>query len=94
MDFEWDDAMAAVNLRKHGVAPEDAAQVFLDPARVDLVDDRDEYAEERWWSLGWVNPVLLVVAHTVRGVNGEIIRIISARKANAHERAFYHEIQT
>ena len=94
MDFEWDDAKAAVNLRKHGVAFEDATQVFLDPARVDLVDDRDEYGEERWLSLGWVNSVLLVVAHTVRGVNGEIIRIVSARKANAHERAFYHEIQT
>ena len=94
MDFEWDDAKAALNLRKHGVAFEDATQVFLDPSRVDLVDDRDEYGEERWLSLGWMNPVLLVVAHTVRGVNGEIIRIISARKANAHERAFYHEIQT
>ncbi len=94
MDFEWDNAKAALNLRKHGVAFEDAAQVFLDPVRVDLVDDRDEYGEERWLSIGWVNPVLLVVAHTVRGVDGEVIRIISVRKANARERAFYHEIQT
>lgn len=94
MDFEWDDAKAALNLRRHGVAFEDAGQVFLDQARIDLVDDRDAYGEERWLSIGWVNPVLLVVAHTVRGVNGEIIRIISARKANAHERASYHEVQT
>ena len=34
-------------------------------------------------SIGWVNPVLLVVAPTVRGASGEVIRIISARKANA-----------
>ena len=94
MDFEWDDAKAALNLRKHGIAFADAAHVFLDPGRVEMVDDRDDYEEERWLSIDWMNPVLLVVAHTVRGVNGEVIRIISARKANAHERAYYHEIQT
>ncbi|GAA0243867.1 BrnT family toxin [Rhodanobacter caeni] len=48
---------------------------------------------ERWLSIGWVDPVLLVVVHAVRGVHGEIIRIISARKANAYERAIYHEAQ-
>ncbi len=94
MDFEWDDAKAALNLRKHCIAFEDAAYVFLDPGRIDMVDDRDDYGEERWLSIGWVNPALLVVAHTVRGIHGEVIRIISARKANAHERAFYHETQT
>jgi uncharacterized DUF497 family protein len=94
MDFEWDDAKAALNLRKHGIAFEDAAYVFLDPGRIDVVDDRDDYGEERWLSIGWVSPVLLVVAHTERGVHGEVIRIISARKANAQERAFYHEAQT
>jgi uncharacterized DUF497 family protein len=94
MDFEWDDAKAALNLRKHGMAFEDAAYVFLDSGRIDMVDDRDDYGEERWLSIGWVNPVLLVVAHTERGINGDVIRIISARKANAQERAFYHEAQT
>lgn len=94
MDFEWDDAKAALNLRKHGIAFEDAAYVFLDPGRIDMLDDRDDYGEERWLSIGWVSPVLLVVAHTERGTHGEVIRIISARKANAQERAFYHEAQT
>jgi uncharacterized DUF497 family protein len=94
MDFEWDDAKAALNLRKHGIAFEDAAYVFLDPGRIDMVDDRDDYGEDRWLSIGWVSLVLLVVAHTERGVHGEVIRIISARKANAQERAFYHEAQT
>jgi uncharacterized DUF497 family protein len=93
MDFEWDDAKAALNLRKHGIAFEEAARVFLDPGRVDMIDDREEYGEERWLSIGWVDPVLLVVVHAVRGVHGEIIRIISARKANAYERAIYHEAQ-
>lgn len=93
MDFEWDDAKAALDLRKHGIAFEDAAHVFLDPERIDMIDDRDDYDAERWLGIGWVNPALLLVAQTVRGVNGEVIRIISARKANAHERAFYHETQ-
>jgi len=94
MDFEWDNAKAALNLRKHGVAFQDATRVFLDPGRVDLVDDRDDYAEERWLTIGWVNPLLLVVVHTVRDAHGEVTRIISARKANAYERACYHEVQT
>jgi len=93
MDFEWDDAKAALNLRKHGIAFEEAARVFLDPGRIDMLDDREEYGEERWLSIGWVDPVLLVVVHVVRGVHGEVTRIISARKANAYERAIYHEVQ-
>jgi uncharacterized DUF497 family protein len=93
MDFEWDDAKAALNLRKHGIAFEEAARVFLDPGRIDMLDDREEYGEERWLSIGWVDPVLLVVVHAVRGVHGEGTRIISARKANAYERAIYHEVQ-
>ena len=91
MDFEWDDAKAASNLRKHGVAFEDAAHVFLDGGRVDMVDDREDYGEVRWLTLGWAGPTLLVVAYTLRGAGGDIIRIISARKANAGERAYYHE---
>jgi uncharacterized DUF497 family protein len=36
-----------------------------------------------------------MVSRTIsRGIHGEVIRIISARKANAQERAFYHEAQT
>jgi uncharacterized DUF497 family protein len=91
MDFEWDDAKAASNLRKHGVAFEDAAHVFLDGRRVDVVDDRKDYGEIRWLTLGWAGPVLLVVAYTLRGADGGTIRIISARKANASERAYYRE---
>lgn len=92
--FEWDDAKAASNLRKHDVAFEDAARVFLDPRRVDAVDDRADYGEERWLTIGWVAPAVLMVVHTLRGADGKVIRIISARKANASERAHYHETQT
>ena len=70
----------------------DAEELFASPA-VFRADKREEYGEERWLSIGWVDPVLLVVVHVVRGVHGEVTRIISARKANAYERAIYHEVQ-
>jgi len=91
MDFEWDDAKAASNLRKHGVTFEDAAHVFLDGGRTDMIDDREDYGEIRGLTIGWAGPALLIVAYTLRGTDGEVIRIISARKANASERAYYHE---
>jgi len=58
-----------------------------------MVDDREDYGEVRWLTLGRAGSALLIVAYTLRGADGNIIRIISARKANAYERAYYREIQ-
>jgi len=68
--------------------------VFLDPDRIETFDSRDAYGEDRWKTVGLVEPALLAVAYTVRGEDGDTIRVISARKADAHERAQYREIQT
>lgn len=92
MDFEWDAGKAAVNLRKHHVRFEDAARVFLDSNRIETYDGRDAYGEDRWRTVGMVEPVLLAVVYTVRGKEGDIIRLISARKADAHERTQYREV--
>jgi uncharacterized DUF497 family protein len=92
MDFEWDANKAAANLHKHHVSFEDAARVFLDPMRIESFDGRDAHGEDRWKTVGLVDPALLAVVYTVRGKDGEIIRLISARKADAHERAQYREI--
>ena len=94
MDFEWDAGKAALNLRKHRVSFEDAARVFLDPNRIETVDGRDAYGEDRWKTVGLVESALLAVVYTVRGKDGDVIRLISARKADAHERAQNREIQT
>ena len=94
MDFEWDADKAALNLRKHHVSFEDAARVFLDPNRIETFDGRNAHGEDRWKTVGLVEPALLAVVYTVRGKNGDVIRLISARKADAHERAQYREIQT
>ena len=89
MDFEWDDAKAATNLRKHRVSFEDAAFVFLDSNRIETFDGREAYGEDRWKTVGLVEPALLAVVYTVRGSSAESIRIISARKADNHERKAY-----
>ena len=86
--FEWDEAKARINLRKHGVAFEDAMAVFSDPFALTR-QDRIEGGELRWQTLGMAGGcLLLLVAHTVRDeLDGlEVIRIISARAADRKER--------
>jgi uncharacterized protein len=77
MDFEWDQDKAKTNLRKHSVSFEDAARVFLDSNRIETFDGREAYGEDRWKTVGLVEPALLAVVYTIRG-NDDVIRIISA----------------
>jgi uncharacterized DUF497 family protein len=93
MQFEWDHAKALANRRKHHVSFEDAARIFLDPARIETFDGREAYGEDRWKTVGLVEPAVLAVVYTVRGSEGDTIRLISARKADAYERKQYCEIQ-
>ena len=90
--FEWDEAKAKSNARKHGVRFEDAMLVFADPYALSE-QDRLEGGELRWQTLGMAGGiVLLLVAHTVRNEQvDEIIRIISVRKAVRKERRRYDE---
>jgi uncharacterized DUF497 family protein len=87
--FEWDPRKAAANLRKHKVSFEDAQSVFSDE-RALLLDDPDHSEdEERFILLGLSSSLrLLVVAHCYRA-SGNVIRIISARKADADEQSQY-----
>lgn len=87
--FEWDPAKAKANLRKHGISFEEAQSVFYDEFAVQFFDDEHSSDEERFLMLGMsVNANLLIVCHCERG-GGNMIRIISARKATRKERAFY-----
>ncbi|WP_039889151.1 BrnT family toxin [Acidiphilium sp. PM] len=94
--FEWDPAKAASNLRKHRVCFETAIRAFADPLAL-TVQDRTEDGEQRWQTIGLVDGYcLLLVAHTVyeddsEGQPVEIIRIISARKADRKERQRYEQ---
>lgn len=87
--FEWDESKAAANERKHGVSFEEARTVFQDD-NARLIDDPEHSGqEERFVLLGLSSTLrLLVVCHCYRRA-GNVIRIISARKATPRELRFY-----
>ena len=87
--FDWDPKKAATNLREHGVSFEDAKTVFADE-NGRLIDDPDHSDEEdRFVLLGLSSSLrLLVVCHCYR-LEGNVIRLISARKADGNERNSY-----
>jgi uncharacterized protein len=89
ISFDWDPKKALANLRKHKVSFEDAQSVFSDE-RALLIDDPDHSEdEERFVLLGLSQSLgLLVVVHCYRA-EGRVIRIISARKADAYEQSLY-----
>ena len=90
MRFVWDEAKDRRNRSKHKVSFATARAVFDDPFAMS-VQNRIVGGEERWQTLGLVgDSVVVLVAHAyVDESNEEIIRIISARKATAHERSIY-----
>jgi len=92
MRFVWDEDKNRRNLAKHKVSFETARLVFDDPRAISQMD-RVVEGEERWQTLGLAGGiVVLLVAHTYREEGGEeIVRIISARKATATERARYDQ---
>jgi uncharacterized DUF497 family protein len=93
MRFEWDEDKNRRNLAKHKVSFETASLVFNDPASLNI-QDRVVDGEERWQTVGMVSGVLLLLAYTYRDeASGEVIRLISARKAIAYERRAYAKNQ-
>jgi uncharacterized DUF497 family protein len=89
MDFEWDDAKAESNERKHGVSFTEAMTIFADPLSVTGYDPRHADGEDRFLTMGTsVAGRLLVVSHTDRG---DAVRIISARVATRRERKDYED---
>jgi uncharacterized DUF497 family protein len=91
--FEWDPAKNRENHRKHGVSFETASQVFEDEWILSIKDASHENMEERFNALGEIAPgVVLFVVFTWREKDGqERIRLISARKASAHEKKAYEK---
>lgn len=87
--FEWDEAKAKANLKKHGVGFEEAKSVFLDDHARLIPDPDHSIDEERFVLLGYSASLkLLVVCHCYREGN-RVIRIISARKATRPEAKIY-----
>ena len=90
--YEWDEAKADENLRKHEVSFEDAREALEDP-NLFYLPDRIYEGELRHQAIGQVDGVLLLmVAHTIRGDDEQTrVRIISARVAERREQKLYRE---
>jgi uncharacterized DUF497 family protein len=89
LHFKWDDRKAAANAKKRGVNFDEAKSVFVDE-RAKLIDDPDHSEDEDRFVLPGLSSALrlLLVCHCYRS-EGNVIRIISARKATAKESKSY-----
>jgi uncharacterized DUF497 family protein len=87
MEFTWDEGKRLINLTKHGLDFEDAHWALTDEAFV-VEDMRGEYGEPRFILYGPLFGRIVVIAFTMRG---DVIRIISMRKANQREQRSYHQ---
>ena len=88
MRFEWDEAKREVNIAKYGIDFLDVPEMFGGLMLVGT-DSGKDYGETRKIGFGFIRGRLMVVAFTEREPNS--IRIISARKANTREEAYYQE---
>ena len=89
VEFQWDPAKAVVNLRKHGVAFEEATTAFADTMSLTIADPLHSEGESRFVLLGRSQTGrMLAVVHTDRG---DTNRLISARIATRKERKTYDE---
>jgi len=83
MKFEWDVTKNELNIQDHGIDFADVYQAFKGPMIINQ-DDREDYGEDRWIGTGFLGNIITVIVFTER--YKDTIRIISARKANRHER--------
>ena len=89
MKFEWDPSKAASNAKKHKVTFEVAKTVFYDDFAVQFFDEDHSFDEERFLLLGMSSDArLLLVCHCERE-DGDVVRILSARKATESEAQNY-----
>lgn len=89
MRFLWDEAKRQSNLHKHGFDFSDAATIFAGNV-VTVVDDRFEYGEQRFATLGLLRGRVVLIIHTEEE---DLVRIISLRKATTYEeQAYYQEL--
>lgn len=81
--FEWGSNTNESNRQKHGIAFEDAVEIFDGPY---VMFGSDRSGETRWLAIGETQGRVIAVVYTERK---EGIRIISARMARTYEREKY-----
>jgi uncharacterized DUF497 family protein len=87
--FEWDPSKASANLKKHQISFEEAKSAFYDEFAIQFFDEDHASEEDRFLLLGMSSGAKLIIVCHCEREQGEIIRIISARKATKRESAFY-----
>jgi len=86
--FDWDEKKNKSNVRKHGISFLEARTVFLDENAIFIADTEHSELEDRFHIIGFSGKLrLLVVCHCYR--YNDVVRIISARKANRNEKEQY-----
>jgi uncharacterized protein len=88
MKFEWDKSKNEANIQKSGLDFADAVQMFDVPMLI-KPDARTDYGERRNIGFGLMQGRLMAVVFTERA--SDVIRIISLRKANKREKAFFEK---
>ena len=89
LKFEWNRSKESRNRKKHGVSFQEAQSVFFSEQALQFFDDGHAELEDRFVMLGLSNRLRMLVVIHCESCEGEVIRIISARKATAQERQFY-----
>jgi uncharacterized protein len=89
VEYEWHEAKAATNFAKHGISFTAAARALEDPRKIEILDDRFDYNEDRIQSLCMDRGTVLLVVTVMPDDN--VCRIISARKATRHEQERYFQ---
>jgi uncharacterized protein len=91
MEFEWDENKRQKTLLERGVDFIDAVLIWADPFRQEKVDDRKDYGETRYQTIGKGPLGILFVVYTIRTYEGNklINRIISVRPAKKVEIGLY-----
>ena len=85
MDVEFDAAKRAATLDARGLDMARADEVFRG-ATLTIPDDRRDYGESRFITIGFLDSTMVVLVWTPRP---KAYRIISMRKANERERRLY-----
>ncbi len=85
MQYTWNEVKQQINLNKHGLDFGEAEKVFAGPTFT-FEDNRKDYGEQRWVTIGLLGDKLVVIVHTE---TEREIRIISMRKANKNEQLLF-----
>lgn len=87
MKVEWDERKRKTNLQKHGIDFVGCEAIFAGTTKT-MIDDREDYGEERFVTFGLLEDRVVAVVHTE---TTDTIRVVSIRKATKHEQALFFE---